>query len=260
LGHDLWLVPAVFQLDEAREFNLSVHVGHPFPVGDSTLDQDRIARFVAISRNGATQIDEYSEQLSFLSAAFKPSGAGEHVILLETKRKYLILKPDVFNLYLEKDGLPEILEKRRREVLLATPGRELYTRSVKTFVRVGHGDPEGLFTLPVGSEIELVPRSDPLALVVGDLLEFRLLAQGQALAAHPVQAGSETERSKGSPHQTVTDEQGRGAFRLDREGMWFVRTIHMVPAGQNADGARWRSYWAMMTFEVGPPKEPPLPE
>jgi len=41
-----------------------------------------------------------------------------------------------------------------------------------------------------------------------------------------------------------SDAQGRAKFRVDANGVWLIKAVHILPAG-----ADWSSYWASLTFE-----------
>ena len=49
--------------------------------------------------------------------------------------------------------------------------------------------------------------------------------------------------------QARSDENGRVTFQLPDDGVWMIKSVHMVPAPAGS-GAEWASYWASLTFEL----------
>ena len=47
----------------------------------------------------------------------------------------------------------------------------------------------------------------------------------------------------------TTDANGRATFKLDRDGAWLIKTIHMVRLPQPAE-AEWESYWVTLAFHT----------
>ena len=49
--------------------------------------------------------------------------------------------------------------------------------------------------------------------------------------------------------QYRTDDNGRIAINIEHEGIWYMRTIHLVET--NEDSLTHESNWATLTFEIG---------
>src|SRR5207248_10598517 len=94
---------------------------------------------------------------------------------------------------------------------------------------------------------ELVQRGNPFALGAAQHLPLVLTYRGRPLPATLVVA---MNRANPTAKMTArTDKTGHVTFRLQQEGIWLTKVVHMVPApaGTNAD---WASFWASLTFEL----------
>ena len=124
-------------------------------------------------------------------------------------------------------------------------------RFCKALVVVGSpkpGDP--LRWSELGQTLEIVPQSDPVVLARdGGALEVQVLFDREPLADATV-----TVVSRADPHaerNMRTDEIGVVRFRLDRPGLWLIRTSHRGVCdgcGANAPEA----FWATLTLTAGP--------
>lgn len=123
-----------------------------------------------------------------------------------------------FNEYLQHDGLPQILELRKQSGPLDRPGKERYSRCVKS----------GL----------------------SDKLPIQLLFRGQPLRQHWVAASYEGFAGEGFAQTVQTDAQGKASLSLDHAGRWVVRTIQMIPAPEKDPQAEWESFWGTLAFSV----------
>jgi hypothetical protein len=99
-------------------------------------------------------------------------------------------------------------------------------RFCKSLVVVGdppEGDP--LRWSELGQTLEIVPQSDPVTLVRrGGVLEVQVLFEREPLADAAVSFVPQSE--PGAAVSLRTDEIGVVRRRLDRAGLWLVRTAH----------------------------------
>ena len=117
-------------------------------------------------------------------------------------------------------------------------------RFCKSLVVVGQpkvGDP--LRWSELGQTLEIVPQTDPVVLARnGGTLEVQVLFEREPLADATVSFVPESDA--GAAKTLRTDEIGVVRFRLDRAGLWLVRTSHgaigatlTVTAGAKKDAA-----------------------
>lgn len=120
-----------------------------------------------------------------------------------------------------------------------------YTKHAKTYVRVGRALGDDSWRQPVGVELELVPESDPTALVAGREFAVRLLKNGQPIPDTDV--GLVAANAK-SGSLSKTDSKGRVRLRPDRAGWWLIRTTVLGPPSK--PDLDWESGFATLTVFV----------
>jgi hypothetical protein len=132
------------------------------------------------------------------------------------------MKGPEFTDYLKEEGLDSVITARQAAGEADKPAKELYARYAKLAIRSGSGSAVHL-TRPVGLKAEFVPMSDPTSIHPGGTLTVQLLTEAQPVSGAAVTAASEGTSVKGQ-----TDAQGRVPLRIDREGGWLVKTVHMA--------------------------------
>lgn len=155
------------------------------------------------------------------------------------------------------------------------PAVEKYSKHVKTIFQVGDKTSDDWSTV-LGYPIEFVPMENPYDLHPGHTLSVRLLFQGEPLADQLVYVGLDADGSEstsdhshadGGEHehehtdssaddhthtggtQLRTDAEGIAKVFLPAKGIWYLRTIHMVPSEEAS--LTHESNWATLSFEIG---------
>ena len=139
-----------------------------------------------------------------------------------------------------------IVAERARRGETAKPGREIYSRAIKSLLAVT-GSEAGDVTRPLGLTLEIVPEVDPYRLPSPKSITVRILHEGKPLAGALVHAFPKADPKAGS--QTRTEADGRMSFAVDRPGPWLVKTVHMIRA-EGDPRADWESLWASLVFEA----------
>ena len=257
VAHDMWVVPpgvgpsgvrpagVPLTVGELAEIRLRVgHGGHSEPV---TRDPRRLVRLVAVGPGGELPVPGLDG--ADPAGLFRPPAAGTWVVAYESTAAYSELPAARFERYLSEEGLENVTAKRRQRGQSAEPGRELYSRSLKSLFYVGGASPAAAAApaagdRPVGLPLELVLLSDP-ARLAAEPAELRLLLHGEALGGALVDV---RRLDQGSANPRRTDSDGRVRFELG-PGAWLVGTVHMEEAAASA-GADWRTLFATLTFVV----------
>ena len=250
LAHDTWLIPNAFRVAPGTPVEIRLATSEAFPSSEAAAAPERIARFTLRAASGSRSLQDYRVEGTFLVARAILDQPGHNVLVAETRPRAFVLEPKIFNQYLEEEGLEAILAERARKGQRESPGRERYRKIAKTILCVGPAD-DALYARTEGLWLEIIPEQSPCGLRAGDTLSVRVLFEGQPLAGAHLGAGYEGVAGHKYPIWIVTDPQGRATLRLDRSGVWFVRTLHMVPAAQDAE-ADWHSAFSTLTFEVQP--------
>lgn len=250
LAHDTWLVPAKFQVGRAGTVVLRLATSEAFPASEAAASSDRIARFTLRTKSGTKSVEGYRAEATFLVAEVTPQEEGHAVVVAETKPYAFVLEPKIFNEYLREEELKPIMEARKARGQSDSPGRERYRKIAKTVLCVGNAKDRN-YRKRDGLWLEIVPQNSPCQLRVGGKLTVQVLFEGRPLQGVAVAAGYEGVTGHHYPQWVRTPRNGKVAFPLDRPGLWFVRTLHMVPAKDDPE-ADWQSAFSTLTFEVKP--------
>jgi hypothetical protein len=172
---------------------------------------------------------------------------GTYVIGWESEPLFIQVEPDIFKKYVALEGYrnaDNIIQESSK------PGRELYTRFVKSFVQVGSTRTND-FNRPFGFKIEIIPLQNPCALRMNSDLDVQVLYDGKPLANHKIMATYDSYSTIPEDYAQVTrtDPDGIAKFRITQKGLWLIRTNEMIRLENHSD-ADWQSFWANFTFEV----------
>jgi hypothetical protein len=245
-AHDLWLVPPEkLELKKAAFFR--ANSGSKFPKSDHAPDPAKLKRRLLVRPDGKEGVLEAAgtaDKSGLLKV--EPNVPGIYLIAVETEPKLITLEADEFNHYLISDGLAHIYRLRRREGILAKPGRERYSKSPKAIVKVGTGG-DGDACRVVGLPLEIVPLRSPFALKVGDTLRVRVLFRDNPLPG--ANLGWDTPGEGDGPVGTVrTDAGGEALVPIAQGGLMTIRLTHMTRP--KAAEYEWESFWTTLTFRV----------
>jgi uncharacterized GH25 family protein len=163
-----------------------------------------------------------------------------------SKPSFIVLTPEKFSQYLSEEGLAEIAAIRTRRNETGAEAREQFSRCAKALVLSGSAT-DAQTDRALGFTLELIAERNPYALRSGRDLPVRLLYHGKPLVGALVVAINKQDPS--ARLSARSDKEGRVAFRLNRPGMWLIKSVHMIqaPAGS---AAQWASFWASLTFTL----------
>ncbi|MGD2069920.1 MAG: DUF4198 domain-containing protein [Gemmatimonadota bacterium] len=246
LAHDLFLRPDDFFLEPEGQVRVQVLNGN-FESSEATVTFDRVTDFALLGPGGRSMPADHGWRSEGTTSTFtlRVGEPGTYLVGVSTAPRVLALAAADFNDYLESDGIPDVLEARRRDGELEKDVREEYSKHVKAVVQAGEARTGGL-DRPLGHPAELVPLDNPYELGPGDALRVRALVDGRPVANQLVLAGGRTPKGQRHEVQSVrTDGEGVAEVRLS-PGAWYVKFIHMVPA----DSTDYESKWATLTFGV----------
>ena len=175
---------------------------------------------------------------------------GTYVIGWQSEPLFIQMEPDIFKKYVALEGYTDVTEAMKRNDQENKPGRELYTRFIKSFVQIG-STPTNEFNRPFGFKIEIIPLRNPCTLQPNEDLEVQLLYDGKPLPNRRIMATYVSYSTKPEDYAQVTrtDQDGVARFRITNKGFWLIRTNQMVVL-ENRSDADWQSFWANFTFEV----------
>lgn len=268
-GHDLYLKMETHFLKPNQEATLSLYNG-TFEKSENIITRDRItdASFVARGERVMINPDQWEDLDSTITRlTFTTGVAGTYVAGVSTKDKNIALKADDFNSYLKHDGVVDMLEQRTATNTLDQDAVENYQKHVKAIYQVGDVKTDDWKTV-LGYPLEFVPQANPYDKYSGGKLEVKLLLDSQPLSNQIVYAdyiqNTITHTHDGTTHthgnaaedhthtsgqQLRTNDQGVVVVDLPEEGIYYLRTIHMVNV-TDSEELTHRSKWATLTFEV----------
>jgi len=167
--------------------------------------------------------------------------AGKSALLrLDRTPAFLDSKPAEFRHNLQHEGqlegFPFPLPKR--EV------RERYTRYLKSLVGTG----AGLHARTTGQRLELTLLDNPISAPMGSAIRVQARLDGKSLGRAALVAYRRDASGKITSQQIRTDASGVTRFRLDGNGLWLVRMMHLRPCRQDCTDVQWESFWAGYSF------------
>jgi hypothetical protein len=245
-AHDFWLVPSSYRSPVPGVIDVALRVGDVFPTGETyARNPTHVRRFVVVGPTGERAVPG--------RPGAEPAGrigldrAGTYVVGYWSRPTLVELSAERFATHARTEGLADaVLRLRPARRDPARPERELFARSAKAVVLAGAGEHAG-HDLRLGLPLELIPERHPADLAAGDELTVRLLHDGAPMSDTPVVAMPGD--LPGHRLWARTDGAGRARLRLDRAGVWLVRSIRIAVAPDPAV-ADWESLWASLTFEI----------
>lgn len=249
-AHDLFLKPDNFFVAPGGTVGVRVLNG-TFSKSENAVARDRLRDLSLVTPDGVTHPDTSAwddrsdTTTSVLHVRVGPSGT--YVIGASVRPRELELAAKDFNAYLASDGVPDVLEARRRNDELGAAARERYSKHVKAIVQVGERRTAGYETA-LGYPAELIPLDNPYALKPGGTLRVRALVEGEPVANQLVIAGGRTPSGGRITQRSVrTDSAGIATVRVSSRGAWYVKFIHMERASADTT-IDYESKWATLTF------------
>lgn len=248
-AHEYWLEPSNFWLKSRERMDIRLFVGdalkepeeRPYQAGKTDI-------FEMITRDGTFDMRSMTENDAKPVMTYASDQEGTVLFSMTRNWSYIKLDAAKFEDYLREDAMDYIIADRKKRGESEKEGRERYARYLKTLVQIGD-DKNAVPKTRVGTKIEIVPLENPYSKKIGSDLKLQAWFNGRPLALKTIFADSRDGTDIKS--QTVTtDEQGRFTIKLDRKGLWLVRTVHMQRCEKNCGEADWESFLAALTFGV----------
>lgn len=251
-AHDYWLEPEAFFVAPGERVSVRLHLGEALASEEeSAFQRARIVRFQMVSAGGTQDLLAAGSegQTPFAHVTFPEEGT--HLIALDRNASTITLVARRFNAYLREEGLGSVITLRRRTGQMNRPGRERYSRFLKTIVQVGTRRDDS-YGHVLGQRLEIVPQSNPSAANIGDRLAVRVLIEGRPLGGAQVTAYNRAASGNIERQTVTTSADGVATFTLNRSGQWLIRLVHMRRCAENCRGVDWESFWAALSFGMRP--------
>jgi len=258
-AHEFWLTPVTLPLAAGESARLTLRVGEYFEgdiVGFSVPQTLALRRY---SAGGSTDLRALLPGASVVPALLVPMPTpGTHMVIFNNQPSIISLPAGTFNAYLHDEGLDFIKAQREAAGNAEKAGRERYRRFVKTLIRINPATdsmpsaatkPDTTHATLTGQRLEILPKTDPLALAPGDVLSVRVEFDGKPLAGALLKAwhkrGGQTLIIRA---RTAAD--GSASFDLPYAGPWMISVVHMVSV-TGVNDVDWDSMWSNLTFNLG---------
>lgn len=274
-SHDMYLKLDSYFLEPDTDATIKLFNG-TFDKSDNVIARSRMTDISLVGNGERVAVDtsQWSEENKTTLLSFTTGAPGTWVAGVSTSPRNIEMDAEAFNRYLEHDGVLDVLEWRKNNDALGLAAVEKYSKHVKTIFQVGE-ERTSDWNTNLGYPIEFIPRANPYNLHAGDELTVQLIWQGKPLVNQIVTVDSEQKKhSHGDDHDhdheteaghshdetgedhhhhgdnlVRTDDNGEISVPITNEGVWFLRTIHLVDS--EAAGLTHESNWATLTFEVG---------
>lgn len=248
LAHDLYLMPATFRPQPQQSFVIAFHNGDNFPLSQTTPRPERMLHPRLLNHNTSLALTNLRPDGPKLLADAQIPSPGTWLAALHSLPNLIELEPNAFRQYLEHEGLTHVLAFRATHQESSRPGRERYSKYVKSILQ--SGPRTGDFQLSTGAIIEIIPGAHPYALAPGGTLPIQVLFRGQPAAGLQIEAAwLEPHGPSGRRIIGRTDGSGKLNVPLPTAGVWKLHTVLMERC-QDPALADWESFWASLTFEV----------
>ena len=256
LAHDLFLKPDSFFAKVNQKVSISVMNG-TFQTSEGAVTFARLTDASVVSPAGARtnrKETDFTKNETTAFMNFAPSEAGKYVVGLSTVWRENSLKAAAFNEYLVGEGIPDILENRKRDNELEVDARYRYSKYVKTILQAGNKQTDSYKTV-LGYAVEMVPQQNPYKLKKGDSIEILCLKDGKPLVGQMVMTGYEPAAGTASgggklaPEKGVrSDSNGIIKIKLGGAGKSYAKFINMVKIQDPK--LNYESKWATLTFGI----------
>ncbi|MFN2397319.1 MAG: DUF4198 domain-containing protein [Gemmatimonadaceae bacterium] len=249
-AHDLFLKLDSYFVPPNSRVRVLVLNG-TFSKSENSVEKERIGDISLVSPSGVAKLDTsaWSDRGDTSILSLRVGEAGTYIVGASVRPRELRLEAKEFNQYLTDDGLPDIVELRRKNGELEKPARERYSKHVKAILQAGTRRTEGYATA-LGYPAEIVPLEHPYSLRAGGWLRVRALVDGSPVMNQLVLSGGRTASGARIRASSVrTDTSGVARIRIPVRGKWYVKFIHMQPA-RGDTAIDYESKWATLTFQV----------
>ncbi len=248
-AHDLFLKPASFFVKVNEKITINVMNG-TFQKSEGAVSFQRLTDTSVIAPSGKrshpVEADfTKNETTAFLNLV--PSEAGTYVVGLSTMWRENALAAKEFNEYLPAEGIPDILENRKRDGELDKDARYRYSKYVKTLFQAGGKQTDNYKTV-LGYAVEMIPQQNPYRLRKGATLEILCLKDGKPLVGQTVTYGYEAGGKLAAESSVRSDAKGMIRVKLTGAGKWYAKFINMVKIDDPK--LNYESKWATLTFEI----------
>ena len=241
-AHETWILAGSARIPVPGVVPVVLTSGMVFPRPVTSVRPERLEKSgIRIGNEDSGTLKPRAEMGSTLLATAELGRPGIARVWLKLPALPVELTPELVDVYLDEiQANPEV--RRAWASRKTNSWREHYEKFAKTILRVGDpGSVDRSWAEPIGGALEIVPESDPTALVPGAPFTVRVLKYGRPLAGLMLAA-----QESGRRDWQRTDRRGRATFQLAGSGPWLIHGTQLVRA--HFPDAEWQSWFTTLTI------------
>lgn len=246
-ARETWLLPANMRVRAGQPVALSLTSGMAFPADDFAIQPARVARAQVRTGGRVEQLPKPQLTSTALRYLWTPRTAGVATVAIELAPRTLELEPNLIGEYFDEIHATDAVIAEWDAVPEPKRWRESYVKHATSFIYVGSGARDNSWASPLGLGLEIVPETDPTALVEGANFRVRVLRKGVPLKGFSIGVQREGEEAS---NFVPTDNNGRAWIQLPRAGRWILFGTDLRRVRE--PGLEWRSDFVTTTLGVVP--------
>jgi len=246
-AHETWILPASMRVRVGEPVALSLTSGMAFPADDFAIQPARVVRAEARLAGKIEQLARPQLQKMSLRYLWTPRTSGVATVGIELGPHTLELDPNLIGDYFDEIHATDAIIAQWDNMPEPKRWRESYVKHASSFIRVGSPVRDASWASPLGLGLEILPESDPTALVAGANVPVRVLRRGVPLKGFSLGVRREGESTS---NFVPTDTSGRAWILLPRAGRWILFGTDLRRVYE--PGLEWRSDFVTMTIGVAP--------
>lgn len=242
-AHDFWIEPTTFTPEAGAQVALRLYAGEDFKGEGVVFIAPGVERFWAVDARGETKVQANSGDDPAGKLTLREQGLT--VVGYQSKGTAIsFANIGEFEKYLDKEGLERHRELARKKTTIKPAISEVYSRHVKSLLRVTEKQGITPADRELGLKLELIMEQLPSNT---DPARLQLKYKGKPLADTLVVAFNKKDPAKKFKARSGTD--GRVVLPLYDRGVWLITAVHMTPASV-LSSHDWESFWASLSFEL----------
>lgn len=237
-AQDYVLLPENFFLHKGDKLNLHIITANQF-IKQDEVDYETVkpSKFILHAGSKKTDLTTVAKDTAIPIVSYPLDNDGLNQIELIRKPVIDEIERDDFLKILDDGGMTKEAEKARNGS--KDSFREKYTWFMKSLIQVDkHNDNN--FDKPLNDEYEIILKDNPYKGNYGDDIIAVVKFKGKPMVNVAVTLAVKTATGNIFVQKFATDKEGQIYFKLSREGIYLLRTLHMEPIkDKNADFETW---------------------
>ena len=245
-SHEYVLIAYNYIVKKGERLELHLFVADGFNIElERPVQKSITKKFEMINENGKTDLLKISDDGALPVLDMEADFKGLGLIHMERDYARVTLPNDRFKSYLEADNIENI----KIDDSTKTEQSERYTRYIKTLIQSTPKQNDEIYKTVVGHNFEIVLQQNPYELEKGDWIYAQVLFMGNPITNKVITARNRIGNEPAIFQYSRTDDKGVCSFKLEREGVWFFHSTHMIVSPDKND-TDWESFWTTFSFGI----------